>query len=209
MNIVAMDPNSSASPYLQTHLQAFRDDGPLNELFSRRAGARIAPLLGAAAAGVLALFMFWAGLDGAAIALLVAVLAVAVLGVSAGHPHNGRIDWLVPPVVRTIEYGYVAVLGFAHGAPAPLIYALIAVLAYHHYDTVYRTRQGLLPPRWVSRAGFGWDGRLLILAVAGLLGALPFAYAGLAAYLGVLFGVESVLPWISPGRGNSVLDDPE
>jgi hypothetical protein len=107
--------------------------------------------------------------------------------------------------MRAIEYGYLAVLGFTNGVSEPLIYVLIAVLAYHHYDTVYRTRQKLWPQEWVSRAGFGWEGRMLIVAAAGFVGALPFVYAALAAYLGVLFVVESVLTWTRTDRGSGVM----
>ncbi|MFI0447811.1 DUF5941 domain-containing protein [Actinomadura sp. 6N118] len=123
--------------------------------------------------------------------------------------HTGRLDWLVPPIIRSIEYGYLAVLGFAQGVSAPLIYALIAVLAYHHYDTVYRTRQRLWPHDWVFRAGLGWEGRMLIVAFAGLSGLLPFAYAALAAYLGVLFVSESVTTWTRTGRGTGEIVDLE
>jgi hypothetical protein len=137
------------------------------------------------------------------------VVVLLLTGPAATHPHGGRIDWLVPPFIRAIEYGYLAVLGFAHGVSAPLIYVLIAVLAYHHYDTVYRTRQRLWPQEWVFRAGFGWEGRMLVVAFAALSGVLPFAYAVLAAYLGVLFGVESVATWTRTGRGNGVMVDLE
>ena len=111
----------------------------------------------------------------------------------------------MPPIIRAIEYGYLAALGFAQGVSEPLIYVLIAVLAYHHYDTVYRTRQRLWPQEWVFRAGLGWDGRMLVVAVAALAGVTPFAYAALAAYLGVLFGVESVYTWTRTERGEGVM----
>jgi uncharacterized protein DUF5941 len=120
------------------------------------------------------------------------------------NPHKGKLDWLVPPLIRAIEYGYLAVLGFAHDVPEPLIYVLIAVLAYHHYDVVYRTRQKLWPPQWLYRAGLGWDGRMLIAAIAGLVGAVPFAYGAMALYLAALFGAESVSTWTRTGRGSGV-----
>jgi hypothetical protein len=82
---------------------------------------------------------------------------------------------------------------------------LIAVLAYHHYDTVYRTRQKLWPQEWMFRAGLGWDGRMLVVALAAFAGYTPLAYAALAAYLGVLFGVESVLTWTRTGRGEGTM----
>jgi hypothetical protein len=107
--------------------------------------------------------------------------------------------------MRAIEYGYLAALGFAQGVSDPLSYVLIAVLAYHHYDIVYRTRQRLWPRDWVFRAGLGWDGRMLVAAVSAFAGVTAFAYAALAAYLGVLFGVESVSAWARTERGEGVM----
>ena len=41
-------------------------------------------------------------------------------------------------------------------------FALLCALAFRHYDLVYRLRhRGVAPPRWLDRAGGGWDGRLL------------------------------------------------
>jgi uncharacterized protein DUF5941 len=136
-------------------------------------------------------------------------LALALGRFTAGLPRSRRLAWLGPPIVRAIEYGYLAVLGFAQDVPAPLIYVLLAVLAYHHYDTVYRTRQKLWPQRWVFLAGLGWEGRLLVVTAAALLGVLPFVYAVLAAYLGVMFGVESVTTWVRAGREEGAMVDLE
>jgi hypothetical protein len=111
--------------------------------------------------------------------------------------------------MRAIEYTYLATLGFAHDVPKGLVYAFLGVLAYHHYDTVYRTRQRLWPAAWVFRAGLGWDGRLLIAAVATLLGVLPLAFAVLTVYLGLLFGIESVYTWVRTGTGKGVMVDLE
>jgi uncharacterized protein DUF5941 len=85
------------------------------------------------------------------------------------------------------------------------VYALIGALAYHHYDTVYRTRQRLWPARWVFAAGLGWDGRMLVAAVAALAGVLPVVFAVLCVYLALLFGVESVYTWTRTGRGSGVM----
>jgi hypothetical protein len=46
---------------------------------------------------------------------------------------------------------------------------------------------------------------MLIVAAAGFVGALPIVYAALAAYLGVLFVVESVLTWTRTDRGSGVM----
>ena len=186
-------------------LPLYRDDGPVSVGLGVLARGHLPPLPGALAALAVTAVLLAAGLgeggDTALSAPLLVPPAVLLLaGPAAGRPHRGRFDWLVPPVIRAIEYGYLAALGFAQGVTAPLVYVLIAILAYHHYDIVYRTRQGFRPPDRVVRAGLGWDGRMLIVALAGLTGHLPFAYAALAVYLGVLFVTESAATWMRGGH---------
>ncbi|MEU5883197.1 DUF5941 domain-containing protein [Spirillospora sp. NPDC047279] len=199
-----------AAAFASRQLRAFRDDGPLCVALGRLSRGQLPPLPGAVIAAVITGVLLVAGVgDQNTPALFAPAVALLLTGPASSHPHNGRLDWLVPPIIRAIEYGYLAVLGFAQGVSAPLIYALIAVLAYHHYDTVYRTRQRLWPQDWVFRAGLGWEGRMLVVAFVGLSGLLPFAYAALAAYLGVLFVSESVTTWLRTGRGNGVIVDLE
>ncbi|RAY14492.1 hypothetical protein DPM19_14510 [Actinomadura craniellae] len=196
--------------YHTRRLQAYRDDGPICVALGRLARGQLPPLPGVLVAAVTVTVLLMSGVgEQSSPALFAPVVVLLLTGPAATHRHDGRIDWVVPPFIRAIEYGYLAVLGFAHGVSAPLVYGLIAVLAYHHYDTVYRTRQRLWPREWVFRAGLGWEGRMLLVAFAALVGALPFAYAVLAVYLGVLFGVESVTTWTRTGRGSGVMVDLE
>jgi Family of unknown function (DUF5941) len=192
-------------------LVVYRDDGPICGLLGRLAPGNLPPgnlppLLSALVAAVITVALLLAGAAGeGGVALFTPVVVLLLTGPAASHPHDGRLDWLVPPLIRAIEYGYLAASGLAHGVSEPLVYLLIAVLAYHHYDTVYRTRQKLWPPEWVFRAGFGWEGRMVIVAAAGFVGALPLVYATLAAYLGTLFVVESVFTWTRTDRGSGVM----
>jgi Family of unknown function (DUF5941) len=113
---------------------------------------------------------------------------------------TGRLAWLVPPLLRALEYGGLIALTAAVDADAmPICFALLGVLAFHHYDTVYRLRtQGHPPPDWVRLAGGGWDGRLLIAAVLALVGgdALRAGMLAAAIALALLFVGESVAGWI-------------
>jgi hypothetical protein len=188
-------------------LVAYRDDGPIAQTLGRLSGGQLPPLLPLLAAAIVTGILLIAGLGGETSPVILApALALLILaGPAATHPHNGRLDWLVPPIMRAIEYCYLATLGFAHDVSKPLVYAFIGILAYHHYDTVYRTRQRLWPAKWVFRAGLGWDGRLLIAVVATLAGVLPITFAVLAVYLGLLFGVESVYTWTRTGTGSGVM----
>jgi Family of unknown function (DUF5941) len=198
-------PDAAAS-YHSGRLIAYRDDGWISHALGRPAHGALPPLAPALVAAGITIVLIAADVGGQAGPVLFApVVALLMTGPTSSHPHDGRLDWLVPPIMRAIEYGYLAALGFAQGVPDPLVYVLIAVLAYHHYDIVYRTRQRLWPPDWLFRAGFGWDGRMLIAAVSAFAGITSFAYAALAAHLGVLFGVESVSAWARTERGDGVM----
>ncbi|GLY89169.1 DUF5941 domain-containing protein [Actinoallomurus iriomotensis] len=191
-------------------LVAYRDDGPVSHVLGRLSGGQLPPLLPLLVAGIVTAILLIAGVNGQdSPAIFAPVLALLLCGPASTHPHSGRLDWLVPPIMRAIEYGYLATLCFAHDVSKPLTYAFIGILAYHHYDTVYRTRQRLWPAKWVFRAGLGWDGRLLIAAVATLAGVLPYVIAVLAVYLGLLFGIESVYTWTRTGTGKGVMVDLE
>jgi hypothetical protein len=192
--------------YHGSRLVAYRDDGPIAQALGRLTRGQLPPLLPLLVAVVVTGILLIAGVNGqTSPAIFAPVLALLLAGPGSTHPHSGRLDWLVPPIMRAIEYGYLATLGFAHGASKPLVYAFIGVLAYHHYDTVYRTRQRLWPAKWVFRAGLGWDGRMLIAAAATLAGVLPLVLAVLGVYLGLLFGIESVYTWTRTGRGSGVM----
>jgi hypothetical protein len=113
---------------------------------------------------------------------------------AASHP----LEWLGPPLVRAVEYGsLVALTAVAEPDALPICFALLGVLAFHHYDTVYRARhQGSLPPAWVGFAGGGWEGRLLFAAALALAGALELGLLVGAVGLGLVYALESASSWI-------------
>lgn len=192
--------------YHADRLVAYRDDGPIAKLLGRLTKGQLPPLLPLLIAGVVTVILLVAGVSGQnSPAIFAPVLALLLAGPGSAHPHPGRLDWLVPPLIRAIEYGYLATLAFGHGVSKPLLYAFIGVLAYHHYDVVYRTRQRLWPSSWVFAAGLGWDGRMLIAAAATLIGRLPVVIAVLGVYLALLFGIESVYTWVRTGTGKGVM----
>jgi len=137
------------------------------------------------------------GLAGAVLAWL-----VVVGGLSANRPEQTGFRWAGPPAIRLGEYAGLLWLGSLEGVDGvPAAYALIATLAFRHYDLVYRLRhRGVVPPRWVDLVGLGWEGRLLLVYVLLLAGALPVALYVLAAILAVVFVAESVAGWTGTVR---------
>ncbi|MEN3583424.1 DUF5941 domain-containing protein [Streptomyces sp. ZYX-F-203] len=137
---------------------------------------------------------------------LPAVLAACYAVTSAvviARPLTGPLDWLVPPVFRAAEYGTVLALA-AHAkvnGALPAAFGLVAAVAYHHYDTVYRLRGGSgAPPGWLVRAIGGQEGRVLAVAVlaASLTGAqFTLALTALAVAVASLVLVESIRFWVS------------
>jgi phosphatidylglycerophosphate synthase len=85
---------------------------------------------------------------------------------------DGRLGWAAPAVLRLVELALVLLLTRAVAPDElPWAYALCFVLAFHHYDALYRALGGSAPPAWLVRGGLGVEGRLLVLVVAAILGA--------------------------------------
>ncbi|MFF9378407.1 DUF5941 domain-containing protein [Streptomyces griseoluteus] len=160
----------------------------------------VAFLGGAAVVACSALTGFggWLPVVGAVVYVLTSALATA-------RPLKGSLDWLVPPFFRAAEYGTVLALAAradVHSA-LPAAFGLVAAVAYHHYDTVYRIRGDAgAPPAWLVRAIGGQEGRtLLVTVLAALLTASQFTVAltVIAVCVALLVLVESIRFWVSAG----------
>lgn len=181
------------------------DSGPLAEFLTRfarrlrlRGPAGVALVTGALVvlAAALAPYGSWWP-------VLAAVLYVLLSPVALLKPLKGALDWLVPPFYRAAEYGTVLVLAAkadVNGA-LPAAFGLVAAVAYHHYDTVYRIRGNAgAPPHWLVRAIGGHEGRtLLVTVLAALLAATVFkvALTALAVAVALVVLVESIRFWVS------------
>ncbi|MFJ8647715.1 DUF5941 domain-containing protein [Streptomyces sp. NPDC093546] len=138
---------------------------------------------------------------------VVAALGYALTsGIAVARPLKGALDWLVPPVFRAAEYVTILVLAARSEAPGalPAAFGLVAAVAYHHYDTVYRIRGGTgAPPAWLVRTIGGHEGRTLVVAVlAATLTAgdhLSLALTVLAVAVALVVLVESIRFWVSSG----------
>jgi hypothetical protein len=176
---------------------AYRDDGPLSRGMGMLVAGQLPPLppliAGAFVTGVL-LLIGVAGTDG--VAVFAPAVTLLLAGPGSSHAHDGRLDWLSPPILRVIEYTFVAACGFAHGVPPPLIFILLGAIAFHHYDLVYRLRQNVYPPPWLASLGLGWEGRSIVVGLAVLVGWTGGGFALLALYLWGVFGWESLTCWL-------------
>ncbi|MGW8949261.1 DUF5941 domain-containing protein [Streptomyces sp. NPDC055709] len=187
------------------------DSGPLAESVAHAAKGlasrlpAMAPLaiavLGAAAVTATA----WLTPYGSPWPVVAAVGYALTSGIAVARPLKGALDWLVPPVFRAAEYGTILLLAAkadVNGA-LPAAFGLVAAVAYHHYDTVYRIRGGTgAPPHWLVRAVGGHEGRTLAVALlATLLGAPQFTIAltVLAVAVAVVVVAESIRFWVSSG----------
>jgi uncharacterized protein DUF5941 len=196
-------------------IAVYRDDGPIARALGRELGGEL-PLPAAAIvlAGLVPLLVVAAiaGGDvsnvGAAVVLAWILLTV---GASSGVHVAPRIAWAAPPLARTTEYVAVIWLAALHGASAyPAAYAILAALAFRHYDLVYRLRhRGVMPARWVNALSLGWDGRLLLAYLLLVLGTLPAGFYAMAIVLGVAFVAEAVYGWVVVGRVEKPMDDDE
>ncbi|GAB3964531.1 DUF5941 domain-containing protein [Plantactinospora veratri] len=181
-----------------------RDDGPVVRwLAALGRGAGLSgplplALLGAAAG----LALLGAGLTGVGTGparwlVPLAVLVALVAGLPAAAPHGGALDWLVPAALRAAEYLLVIGAGLLVDADGAVIFALLFVLALRHYDLTARLEKRERAPL-MHTLGLGWDGRLILLAAAVLVGPVAgrVALLLLAGYLSVIFLVNALRGWV-------------
>jgi hypothetical protein len=108
-----------------------------------------------------------------------------------------RFDWLEPSLLRALELGVLIVLfaatGIFAGDSAVAAFVILFSIAFHHYDNLYRAMQGEQKPKWLSYAGLGVPGRLVLLSVVDLLG---IGLEPVAGYFLLLFLVVSSIQWV-------------
>ncbi|WP_328928732.1 CDP-alcohol phosphatidyltransferase family protein [Streptomyces sp. NBC_00190] len=126
-------------------------------------------------------------------------------GAAVSGPLRGPLDWLVPPLFRFAEYVTVLALAAKADVPGalPAAFGLVAAVAYHHYDTVYRIRGGSgAPPHWLVRTTGGHEGRVLLTVVLSVVLArdvFPVALTAMAVFVALVVLVESIRFWVSSG----------
>lgn len=131
------------------------------------------------------------------------VLSALAAAVPAGlrqRAWENRAAWAVPSLLRFVELGLVAVVALVW-FPSVTVAAFwwMAVVAFHHYDTLYRAMQDHDSPRWLVWLGLGWDGRTVVVVAFAVVGvaALGTGLAWGAALLAVLFVLVASVQWLS------------
>jgi Family of unknown function (DUF5941) len=182
-------------------LADYRDDGVMARWIGGLVQGRLPPLppvlVGLLVTCVLAALGL-GNLPGIVVLTPVEAMLLAALG--ARHPHDGRLDWLVPALLLTGECVFLAALGFSHRVPAALVFALLAAVIMRHVDVAYRARCGRGLP--ADRFGFGWDGRMLVAGLAAVVGITPVAYTIISGYLWLLFCWDFLSGWLLPAVGD-------
>lgn len=166
-----------------------RQPGPLLSGVVGLAGS--AALLGVALTGVRGV--------GLRVTVVAALLVALTAGLRAAVPHNGALDWLVPAALRAAEYVFVIAIDVAADVPGPVTFALLFVLALHHYNLTSRLEKHERAPL-LRNFGLGWDGRLILLTLAVLAGVASIGIAVLAGYLFVVFMVSATAGWVMAVR---------
>jgi Family of unknown function (DUF5941) len=185
-----------------TPLQVYRDDGPVAAWLGRAVGRALPvgeiPLTLVGAVPLVVILAAPASTLATGAVALAALVLVLLAGAGSARAGKGRFAWIAPPLLRGLEYGTLIKLTAMTAPDAmPLCYAVLAVLAFHHYDNVYRLRhQRTSPPAWTRLVGGGWDGRLLVASALALGGVLEPGLIVGAVVLGPVFVAESVVSWL-------------
>lgn len=195
----------------------YRGDGPLAVWIGQWVDGRLPPLppllTGLLVTGVLTAFGV-GHLPGILVFTPAEAMLLAALG--CWHRHDGSRDWLVPALLHTGEYVFIAALGAAGQVPPAVTFALITGVALRHFDLAYRARNQVSPGLFMRPGAtvgqapalpgadwraLGWEGRMIVAAFAAVIGVLPYAYMAFALYLWALLGREAVVGWSASRSG--------
>jgi hypothetical protein len=175
-------------------LRGYRGDGRIAVWIGKWVDGKVPPLppllVGLLVTGVLAAL----GLKNlSGILLLTPVEAMLLAAFASWHPHDGRSDWLVPPLLQAGEYVFLAEIGYAGRVWPAMTFAVVAAVGLRHLDLAYRVRGGLASG--IDRRGLGWEGRMIIAGIAAAVGIAPLAYTALALYLWYRLARDWVIGW--------------
>lgn len=126
-----------------------------------------------------------------------------VSGLSRLVPGASRVwaapfGWAIPAALRAVELGVVAIIAWAW-VPGAMVVSFwwMAVVAFHHYDVLYRAMQDSSTPRWITWGALGWDGRTILVLALALTGVLAAWLGWLALVLALLVVVAASIQWLT------------
>src|ERR1700761_808679 len=175
-------------------LRGYRGDGTIAVWIGKWVEGKVPPLaplfVGLLVTGVLTAVGL-GNLSG--ILLLTPVEAMLLAAFASWHPHDGRSDWLVPPLLQAGEYVFLAEIGYAGRVWPAMTFAVVAAVGLRHLDLAYRVRGSLA--NGIDRRALGWEGRMIIAGIAAAVGIAPLAYPALAFYLCYRLARDWMIGW--------------
>jgi hypothetical protein len=186
--------DGTRQPRVGGEVRGYRGDGRISVWIGKWVGGRVPPwpplFVGLLVTGVLTALGLH-NLPG--ILLLTPVEAMLLAAFASWHPHDGRSDWIVPPLLQAAEYVLIAEFGFVGHVWPPLTFAVVAAAGLRHLDLAYRVRGDLATG--IDRRGLGWEGRMIVVGIAAAIGFAPVAYGALAFYLWWRVARDWVVGW--------------
>ena len=183
------------TPWGIADLPAYRNDGLLSRWIGSVVQGRLPPLLPVLVGLMVACTLSALGLANLpGILVLTPVEGMLLAALGSWHPHDGRRDWLVPPLLMAGEFVFLAALGLSHNVAPAAVFTLLGAVALRHVDVGFRARHrsGIS----ADVLGLGWDGRMLLLGLATLAGQAPLAYVAFSVYLWLLFAWDFLGGWL-------------
>jgi hypothetical protein len=169
----------------QERIARCRDDGKIARWLGRLVRGNLAalpPALAGLAATVMLTVLGLRNLPG--LLVLTPLVAMMLAAPGSAYPHAGLLDWLVPAMLQAGQFLYIAAVGFGCGVPAPLTFAVCALVALRYAALAEPGPGGR--DQLDRDGGLGWEGRMLVVGIGAMTGLTTFAYGALTAYLGVL-----------------------
>jgi hypothetical protein len=177
-------PKTFLEPRARATIAAYRDDGAAAVWLSRVVRGQFVPLPPAVAGLAATSFLAWLGMRNLGGLLLLTPLVVMLLAAfGSGHPHNGRLDWLVPALLVAGQLVYIAAIGFSFGVWAPVTFTLCALIALRYVGLARRDRRDAARG---PETRLGWEGRMLAVGIGAMLGITVVAFIALSIYVAVL-----------------------
>jgi hypothetical protein len=179
-------------------LPAYRNDGPVARWIGGVVQGRLPPMLPVLVGLMVTCTLSVLGLANLpGILVLTPVEAMLLAALGSWHPHDGPRDWLVPPLLLTGEFVFLAALGLSRQVPTVAVFTLLAAVVLRHVDVGFRARHRSGISADVH--GLGWDGRMLLLGITAVAGQASLFFIALSGYLWLLFGWDFFGGWLLAG----------